>query len=374
MKVIPSAEGRVFVGLDSEFFYKKDNKVLSAHHVLPSKYEPYVVLEDRTGASSTSLGKGVAFHYDGLQAEFNAVESTNTQDVMRRVRHALKFALELAKENGLDFSLDGCVPVDVSELQSFPPDAVEFGCDIDFISWLGGRPNPIMISAEDHPFRYAGTHLHLGAPEDATDSWGKKLQNILLGSYDLRAELVNTLDLLVGNTAVMLDQSPASTLRRKLYGKAGTYRPTEYGVEYRVLSSFALVAPQLLPLLWALARESIRLVASGEHQSLFYKVGPENIIRAINENDFDLAKSNWSNLRQQLDGFFVEPDLVETADCKPLRAIDFVTEVGAGNVFSEDLTKNWKLDEDDHIPTWSQSYPLLLEIAGFSKEFDSYAK
>ena len=365
MAQIPAAEGRIFVGLDAEFFFMKDAAVVSAHTILPNKHNPIIVQEDRTGASPGSGGVGVAFHYDGVQAEFNAVESTQHQDVMRRVRRAMQFAFELTERHSLALSLRGSVPVDLEALATYPLDAVEFGCDIDFISWLEGMPNPINAVAEDHAFRYAGTHIHLGVPEDLS------FADELLANQQKRQHVINVMDFLVGNTSVMLDQDPASTKRRELYGKAGTYRPTEYGLEYRVLSSFGLRSPHFLPLLWALSRESVRIVAANGHLKLYEAVSPRNVIRAINSNNSALALENWKGIRQHVQDFFVESELRPAA----LTALEFAAQAGITNIVSENIPENWQLNSEEvSLPTWSEDYPRLFDAAGFGDEFAKYQK
>ena len=368
--MVASANGRVFVGLDSEFFFIRGERVISAHRLLPSKHRPEIVLEDREGASKGSAGPGVVFHYDGVQGEFSAVESRNSFDVLRRVQKAIHFSTDLAAKRKISFSLAGCVPVPLKQLRRFPPDVIEFGCDIDFISWLEGMPNPIMCEASDHAFRYAGTHLHLGAPEDMESEDDRLFTEALL-SPGGKIEVIKSMDYLVGNTSVMLDQSPPSAKRRELYGKAGTYRPTDYGVEYRVLSSFGLISPHFLPLLWSLSREAVRLVASREQDSLFKVVPPEDIITAINTNDAVLARKNWEGISGYLDGFFVEEDLIEngTVDTRPLKALTFTSEVGLENVVPQDIASNW----NNELPTWSDGYFRLFEQSGVAEQFVSNA-
>lgn len=348
-----SLEGEVFVGLDSEFFFvePKLDVVVPAHMLLPNKFDPKVVVEDRTGASPDSTGKGVALHYDGIQGEFSAVESRNPQDVLRRIQVAVHHICELAEGQNLRVSLQGAIPVDIAKFDEYPEDAVEFGCDADYISWLDGVENPISCAAEDHAVRYAGTHLHLGVPEEEHD---QHLIRTLL-EPESRIEIVKTLDFLVGNTAVLLDQAPESTLRRQLYGKAGTFRPTDYGVEYRALSSFMMVSPHLLPTLWALARESVRLVMEGRQEELFEEIFPGHIIQAINDNDYRLAKKNWHEIQEALGGFFEEAELIETEELerKPLKALEFASQISLRNLLHEDWLKDHWTDD---LTSWTAGY------------------
>jgi hypothetical protein len=352
-----SLEGEVFVGIDSEFFFVDDAGVVPAHLLLPSKNKPKVIHKDRTGASQKSAGKGVEFHYDGIQAEFSAVESQTAAQVVKRIQVAMNYAQHIAEERGLEVSLQGSIPVDISKFPEYPPDAVEFGCDIDFISWLDGIENPTHCVPEEHDVRYAGTHLHLGVPEEETN---KALIRTLL-EPESRIEVVKSLDYLVGNTAVLLDQCPHSTLRRQLYGKAGTFRPTDYGVEYRVLSSFMMISPHLLPTLWALARESVRLVMEKRQETLFEELFPGNVIQAINQNDYGMALANFRRIREILAGFFEESELQNKGDLetRPLDAIEFASQISLGNLLHKEALQNhW---QDDTLPTWAKGYFNLFE-------------
>src|SRR5690606_33440357 len=72
-------------------------------------------------------------------------------------------------------------------------------------------------------FRYAGFHIHLGYETDS-----------LLNTV----ELIKALDLFVGVPSVIFDED--KTDRRKQYGKAGEFRMTTYGCEYRVLGSYIM--------------------------------------------------------------------------------------------------------------------------------------
>jgi hypothetical protein len=47
--------------------------------------------------------------------------------------------------------------------------------------------------------------------------------------------MAKILDMYLGIPSVILDQD---TQRRQTYGKAGSFRPKDYGLEYRVLSNF----------------------------------------------------------------------------------------------------------------------------------------
>ncbi len=51
------------------------------------------------------------------------------------------------------------------------------------------------------------------------------------------------MDAVLGIPAILLDDG---LLRKQLYGKAGAFRPKEYGVEYRSLSNFWVFSPEII--------------------------------------------------------------------------------------------------------------------------------
>lgn len=75
------------------------------------------------------------------------------------------------------------------------------------------------------------------------------------------------------------------TKRRSLYGKAGCFRLTPYGLEYRVLSSYFLSTKITLSWVWNGIRKAIEAYNDRD-----YLANPELVQRAINESDKELAK------------------------------------------------------------------------------------
>lgn len=97
------------------------------------------------------------------------------------------------------------------------PTAREFGCTPSNNAWTYTQNLP--PNAEEN-FRSIGFHIHVG---------------FSITDVDIIAQCVRAMDLFLGVPSVVLDPD---TERRKLYGKAGEFRFTKYGFEYRVLSGF----------------------------------------------------------------------------------------------------------------------------------------
>lgn len=75
------------------------------------------------------------------------------------------------------------------------------------------------------------------------------------------------------------------TKRRSLYGKAGCFRLTPYGLEYRVLSSYFLTNKLTLTWVWNGIMKAIR--AYNENYPF---ADPDLVQRAINDSNKELAE------------------------------------------------------------------------------------
>ena len=90
------------------------------------------------------------------------------------------------------------------------------------------------------------------------------------------------MDTLHGIVSTILDCSAESIERRKLYGGAGCHRPTEYGVEYRVLSNFWIKGPMLVMLMDSLTQDALKLIREGKSGELIEAIGQDLIVDTIN--------------------------------------------------------------------------------------------
>jgi hypothetical protein len=99
------------------------------------------------------------------------------------------------------------------------PEMQVFGCEPDY--------NAFTMSANETPmppqpgFRSAAAHVHIG--------WANP-------SDEDRLELIRLCDVFV-TCRFLREQTESDAKRRQLYGKAGAFRPKNYGVEHRVLSN-----------------------------------------------------------------------------------------------------------------------------------------
>lgn len=110
------------------------------------------------------------------------------------------------------------------------PKAMEFGCSTDMSAHTHQEivpPNAMKVG----PLRTAGGHIHVEFTE--RNEW-----------TSAREEFVQWLDVFLGAPLTLVE--PEVVVRRQLYGQAGAYRPKDYGLEYRSLSSYWLQSEELI--------------------------------------------------------------------------------------------------------------------------------
>jgi hypothetical protein len=184
------------------------------------------------------LGAGFAVQEDNVNLEFNIPPARSDTVFVNSIAKALKqIKQELPPTVRFNFRDH---TVYKPEFLNHPA-AKEFGCDPDFNVYTKTvNPRP---KAANENLRTAAAHVHVGWPDPTNED---------------RAALVKWLDVYLGIYFGTAD----SRERRELYGKAGSYRPKEYGVEYRVLGNRWLVedGPSSV---WHFVNEAARRVNDG---------------------------------------------------------------------------------------------------------------
>ena len=136
------------------------------------------------------------------------------------------------------------------------------------------------------------------------------------------------MDTFHGFISTILDLSEEAVARRQLYGKAGCHRPTEYGVEYRVLSNYWLKSPHLVMLMDSLTQDALRLIREGKDGEIINAVGENEVQNIINEGRIEEAEKVLETvLRQHLS----EDSSHYLEEC-------------AANIEDYDFKKEWQLE------------------------------
>ena len=98
--------------------------------------------------------------------------------------------------------------------------------------------------------------------------------------------MVKLLDIFLGIPSVIIDPDKK---RRELYGRAGAFRLTKYGFEYRTLSSYMMSKDSILDLICEL------LIHALEYDGSTLAFDKDQIQHIINESDVEEAKKFLNN-------------------------------------------------------------------------------
>lgn len=258
---------RPTLGCDPEFFIAtKRGKTLSACQFLPSKF-------NKKGVNSPGGGKIGEFFFDGVQGEMNVIPSSCRETLAIRIWQVLNsIKRDIGNDNRLVMKPSVVVAKDI--LDKADPEAKRFGCSPDWNAYTGLQ-NESKLNGDIHKVRYGGGHIHIG--------FGK--EDRMLDDPNIFLDFVKLLDLIVGIPMLLLDVGPASNRRRKYYGKAGTFRETKWGLEYRQPSNVWLKSPELASLAWGLTRTAYRVMITGVEGLFWNLVKPEEVREAIDSSN-----------------------------------------------------------------------------------------
>lgn len=241
----------LLIGADPELFVydKKARKVVTGHGLIPgTKSKPFQV------------EKG-AVQVDGMALEFNIDPAPNFETFQLNVETVLKKMQSMIPEN-LRLEIKSAHEFQKKYLESMPDEAKELGCDPDFNAYTE-KENPRPNAASR--LRTAAGHIHVGWTRDQ-DPFAK---NHMVACLDV----VKEMDFLVGFTTMNWDKDHR---RRRLYGKAGAFRPKPYGVEYRVLSNAWLASPERMKWVFNRTHQAVSNVVS--RRSIIPHIGGPGIV------------------------------------------------------------------------------------------------
>lgn len=190
------------IGCDPEVFFMRESDYKSAIPFIKGTKENPLTISDSK------------LHYDNVTAEFSIPPVRTAGGFDAKVHEMLEHVKGIATDNWLRVSTKSYAVFKESELEDIQ--ARIAGCEPDMNAYLGIQ-NPLACY-ENTNERAAGGHVHIG------------VDNL---SKEEMEHLVKVLDLYV-TMPLMRYENPE---RRRHYGKAGSYRPKEYGLEYRTPSN-----------------------------------------------------------------------------------------------------------------------------------------
>ena len=283
----------IMFGCDPEFFFSKDGRVLGAEKVLPEDGLVYKSgdLLGKDG-DSTSLSGVSKIIIDGVQAELNPRANSCRANLGNEIAccfRKLEQTLTKSKEISIDFHQT--IKLDKKDMSVLSDKSKKFGCMPSKNAHNGGKESRIGVDPAVYSYRSAGGHIHIG-----NHKGNKIIKEVLL----LPERLVKMMDVIVGNTCVLIDRDTGNIERRKVYGRAGEFRTPPHGVEYRTLSNFWLRSYPLMSLVMYLSRLAVLVVANNRDEELLKLVDMRDITDAINKNDFKLALTNFKKIEKCL--------------------------------------------------------------------------
>lgn len=291
-----SYERDVTLGCDPEFFFTGSNgKTTGAEKILPEAgltYKPGTYNHD--GAHTALNDAPSKIVIDGVQAELNPRPNPCRANLANEISACFRDLHKTLKDRGINVSFSPVVDITQAELDSLSEKSKTFGC-APSTNVYAQSTSKISVDPKKYLKRSAGGHIHLGW--GGSDRNKEALKNIEV--------MIPILDIIVGNTSVLIDRNPVNKERRKVYGKVGEYRLKEYGLEYRTLSNFWLQSYQIMSLMFGLSRLAVHVVAQSTTENNYAKaiidaVPREDVIKAIQNNDFALAYSNFLKIEPLL--------------------------------------------------------------------------
>ena len=261
------ARSKFTIGCDPEFFLKRKDsgKLVSAI--------PFV---SGTKDCPMPLPRGGNIQRDNVAVEFATDPAASREAFVAAVEATLTEVVKVLPADTELVALPSA-KFDTSELQH--PEAMRFGCDPDYDAWEMKVNDP--PCALDASFRSCGAHIHVGTTGND--------ENVFLLEPMGKVDAVKAMDAIHGVISTVLDHSQEAIDRRQLYGKPGSHRPKDYGVEYRALSNFWLRSPVTVMLMYELTQDALSIVRDGMLTGLLDNMGENEIRRVINQGDAESA-------------------------------------------------------------------------------------
>ena len=298
----PLQQNRVNFGSDPEFFLQDEKgKIVGSERLVPVEGLAMERTYKKDERGNTIYEKGNPFPIDiphivrdGVQIEIHPKANTCRQSFNGNLYGLMRTLLFAARESKkYTINTKTLIKIDKKELMSLDKSSRQFGCKPSYNIY---GEKTITVNPEVYRFRSAGGHIHVGKT-----GYDSKFDNALITQTEV-FKIIAIMDILVGNTCVLIDKDKNQIERRKNYGRAGEYRMTSYGFEYRTLSNFWLRSPYLSSLVMGLTRTAVNVVLNSTkednyEEELLKLVNMKDIEKAINTNDYKLALHNFKKIK-----------------------------------------------------------------------------
>ena len=285
-----------YLGCDPEFFFKNDGGIIGAEKIIPK--------DGLLNTVTTNLGTYLPdsptskFIIDGVQAELNPRPNTCRANLANEIAACFKTLATSLKDKGVSVDFSQAVEISKENLMELDEQSRKFGCTPSKSIYKKAGVKIKDVDPTEYRIRAAGGHIHIGKG----GLYGAPNIGLQRALTEDHRRTVHMLDILCGNTAVLMDRNESNIERRKLYGRAGEFRLPAHGLEYRTLSNFWLTAYPLMSFAFGMTRLAVQLMSSPNYETYYAaftdKVKTKNVHAAINNNDFDLAMENFKAIEE----------------------------------------------------------------------------
>jgi len=256
----------ITLGADPEIFICNDKEIVSAEGLTDggTKRNPKKISDE-----------GHAIQEDGIMFEYNIPPCKTEDEWVNAHKTCIDYLGILAEVNGFSLSNKVSSVVNKKYLQSLQ--ATTFGCEPDF--------NVYSKSVNEAPdnntnLRCAGGHVAFGYENP---------------QFEISEKIVKAFDMFVTLPALFKDND---TRRRELYGKAGSFRVKDFGVECRALSNFWIQSEENMRWVYKQSIKAIETVLSNEIDDLI-ELYSEQVRDAIDTADLNLATKLLININSE---------------------------------------------------------------------------
>lgn len=259
----------VTLGCDPELFIynTKDKEIISAIGLFGgTKKNPKAI---------SSLGHAV--QEDNVLVEFNIPPSSTQKEFIDNINYCKRYINTICKLYG-GLKIDYRASARLAPKYLKEPKAKAFSCSRDLNVYMGDN-NPRIDYSGD--LRTAGGHIAVGYDNP---------------SQEVSEKLIYAMEMTLGLHSLFLDKD---NQRRELYGQAGSFRFTPFGIEYRTLSNFWIRNNSSISWAYKATKEAIKLVNSGRIDHFIEKYA-ERTEAAINNNDKESAQELLKNIEKEL--------------------------------------------------------------------------
>ena len=337
---------KINMGCDPEFFFEQDGQTIGAEKIIPKDGFLYRRGEncDKRGENNPNYGdseqggNNAKIIIDGVQAELNPDSNWCIAHVCNEIACCFKKMDFILKDKKMlaKMNFGQTVTIDKKELDSLDESSRRFGCAPSFNSYRKTQPK-IKVDPSKYLTRSGGGHIHLGGylvggREDNIEDTKRH--------HEQFKDEVRMLDIICGNTCVLVDRNPSNIERRKVYGKAGEYRLPAHGLEYRTLSNFWLSHPVLMSMALGLARQAYCVIIAGKQEEFFNVIDQKKVRKAIDNNDFNLAEDNLNTITGLVKKYFTD-DYSYPLNKRQLHLFDHFVKKGVNYWFPKEPLTNW---------------------------------